>query len=223
VNKLVGMFSRFEWFDYRNERHLALIDARLNQNLLVGAAMVNLVGGNVDYAKGDTFIEAFLSLVPRILWPGKPVRAGSPEIVTRFTGMQFGDFTSVGVGQILEFYINFGRWGVILGLLSYGVVVRWVDWQAGKRLASGDGRGFVSWFLPGLALLNAGGSLVEVFGTAAASTLLVLAVNGWAISDRLAGMERRLAGKKHLRSADQASGVAQNGAPLARPNGLGTP
>ena len=77
----------------------------------------------------------------------------------------------------MEFYINFGTPGVIIGFLMIGVLIRVLDTIAALRLRDGDWQGFMSWFLPSISLLNVGGSLVEVFGTAAASIVLVTTVN----------------------------------------------
>lgn len=171
---LWSMFSRFELFDPHNDQHLEAIDDRLNQNFLVGAAEVNLNGGSVPFANGQTIGDAFLAMTPRIIWPDKPMRAGSPEIVSKYTGIEFAEGTSVGVGQVLEFYINFGRWGVLIGFFCLGWLIRWVDWHAAARLRNGDWLGFMSWFLPGLTLLQPGGSLVELTASFASSAVLVL-------------------------------------------------
>jgi hypothetical protein len=177
VNALSEMIQNFEWIDLNNERHLELIDIRLNQNFLVGAAKVNLLLGDVPFARGGTLWEAVLAVVPRILWPNKPVRAGSPEIVEQITGIPFNEETSVGVGQVMEFYVNFGRVGVLLGFFCMGTLLRIVDAAAARHLYRGDWAGFVTWFLPGLGFLQAGGSLIEVSGTVATCTLLVIVLN----------------------------------------------
>ena len=61
----------------------------------------------------------------------------------------------------MEFYANFGTPGVFIGFMIMGVVVTSFDWQAAERLARNDLHGFVLWFLPGIALLQVGGQLVE--------------------------------------------------------------
>jgi len=181
--QLDKMFSHFEWFDTRNESHLAAVDERLNQNYLVGLVIDNLNSGAVPYAKGSTFVEALEALVPRIIWPDKPVHAGSPAIVSNYSGLEFNEFTSVGVGQVMEFYINFGRWGVLLGFLGFGLIIRWLDQRAAKELRNRNMPGFIRWFLPVLAFMQVGGSLVEVAGTFAASTVLVFIINRFVIGN----------------------------------------
>jgi len=77
----------------------------------------------------------------------------------------------------MEFYISFGTLGVVAGFLIIGVLIRLVDTMAALHLYEGNWRGFMSWFVPSMSLLNVGGSLVEVFGTAAASLVMVAIVN----------------------------------------------
>ena len=66
---------------------------------------------------------------------------------------------------------------MVAGFLIMGVLIRIVDSIAALRLYEGDWQGFMSWFLPSLSVLNIGGSFVEVFGTAAASLVLVAVIN----------------------------------------------
>ena len=77
----------------------------------------------------------------------------------------------------MEFYINFGTFGVLAGFLIIGVLVRIGDTMAALHLYEGNWQGFMSWFVPSLSLLNVGGSLVEVFGSVAASVVMVFVVN----------------------------------------------
>src|SRR5438874_6658145 len=102
----------FEWFDATNADHLKRIDSRLNQNILVGAAVrwLDEMGG---YAHGDTLWDSLLALIPRALWPDKPIEAGSGSVVSQYTGIQFATGTSVGLGHVMEFYVNYGTVGVI--------------------------------------------------------------------------------------------------------------
>ena len=77
----------------------------------------------------------------------------------------------------MEFYANFGTVGVFFGFLVMGVLVTAVDWQAAERLARSDLHGFVLWFLPGIALLQVAGQLVELTASAAASLIIAMLVN----------------------------------------------
>jgi hypothetical protein len=168
--------ATFEWFDPANFEHLQRIDARLNQNFLVGAAVYQL-GQTQNFARGETLWDALLALIPRAIWPEKPITAGSGNLVSRYTGIDFASGTSVGVGQVMEFYLNFGTPGVVIGFIIMGVLVTAFDWQAAERLARNDLHGFVLWFLPGIALLQVNGQLVELTASAGASLVVALVVN----------------------------------------------
>lgn len=176
IDKVAETAATFELFDPGNPEHLQRIDGRLNQNFLVGAAVARLSETD-DYARGGTLWDAILALIPRALWPDKPITAGSGYLVTQITGIEFDKNTSVGVGQTMEFYANFGTLGVVIGFMIMGVVITTLDWQAGQSLARADLHGFVLWFLPGIGLLQVGGQLVELTASAAASVVAALLVN----------------------------------------------
>ncbi len=170
-------FADFEWFDLNNTRHLNAIDQRLNQNWIVGAAVENLARGKAEYQDGATLLDALIAPIPRILWPDKPVRAGSGNLVTDATGVAFSKNTSVGVGQVLEFYYNFGATGVILGSVLWGIALALLDGWASRYLLEGNSRRFTLFFLVGLGLIQPGGSLVDIAATSAAAVLAAFVIN----------------------------------------------
>ncbi len=174
VEQLYVTVSTSEWFDPYNSDQLTEIDRRLNQNYLVGSAVDFLASRPGDYANGETLWDAVIALIPRAVWADKPVVAGSADLVTRFTGIEFAEGTSVGIGQVMEFYVNFGILGVVLGFGVLGVLLSIIDATAGHRLSAGDWPSFALWYLPGLALLQVGGSLVEVTGSSAASLVATI-------------------------------------------------
>lgn len=171
VDQLSGTLKTFEWFDPQNESHLFLIDGRLNQNFLVGAGIEFLSGGYAKFALGQTVGNAVIALIPRVFWPGKPGTGGSGSLVSDYTGIEFAEGTSVGVGPVLEWYINWGTGGVLVGFLLLGTAIGIADVTAGRYLQEGDWRGFCTWYLPGLALIDVAGSLAEVIPSTAAGFL----------------------------------------------------
>jgi hypothetical protein len=192
VARLARTLSGIEWFDPTNPMHILRITGRLNQNYLVGAAADRMEAGTNDFANGETVWHAVLSLIPRAVWPEKPVRAGSPDIVSQYTGISFARGTSVGIGQVMEFYINFGSIGVVVGFMVLGTLLTMIDTWAGMRLWAGDWLQFAVWYLTGLAMIQAGGSLIEVVSSAGAALLAVLFVNKYVVRLRL-GPPRRVA------------------------------
>ena len=177
VNQITLTIADAEWFDPRLDAHLERIERRLNQNFLIGAAVVYLESGAVQYARGETFVDAVLALVPRAFWRNKTITAGSGQLVTTYTGIHFVDGTSVGIGQVMEFYVNFGTAGVIGGFMLVGFVLVLADRHAFHALSRGAIKPFTMWYLPGLSLLQIGGSLVEVTSTAAAGMVVATVLN----------------------------------------------
>jgi hypothetical protein len=177
ATQLSDTFAEMEWFDVYDVDHLRRIDSRLNQDYLVGAAMSHLSRGLSRFADGETFVDAAVSVIPRALWPDKPMSAGSGDLVATYTGFRFADGTSVGIGQVMECYINFGTTGVAVGFVVIGAVLAFVDRRAFHALKQGDVRRFTLWYLPSLSLLQVGGSLVEVTSSAAAAWLMAVMIN----------------------------------------------
>ncbi len=181
LTSVLGTVRETELFDPRNPNHLQRIELRLNQNYLVGASVEMLNSGAREPARGETVWQALQALVPRAIWPEKPVYAGSPGIVSNYTGLSFAAGTSVGVGQVMEFFINFRTLGVVIGFLVLGTLIGMFDAWAADRLWHGDWMQFAMWFLAGLGFIQAGGSLVEVMSTVAAGLLAAILVNKYVI------------------------------------------
>jgi hypothetical protein len=178
IDLISASIANFEWFDINNPSHLWRIDERLNQGYLVGLAVDRLERGDVAFGKGETVKDAFIALLPRMLWPDKGVAAGSSDIVSRYTGMEFMEGTSVGVGLVMELFVNFGAPGVWIGFAAFGALLIFIDERAHARLVEGDARTFAVWYLPGSSLLQlGGGSLVDASASAGAALVSVLLVN----------------------------------------------
>lgn len=179
-----GLFTRLETvadtfvnpllFDPRHAAHLYLIDGRMNQNGLVGRGIHFMNETKKDLAYGRTLAVALIAWVPRIIWPGKPTFGGSGNLVSEYTGMRFASGTSVGVGNVLELYINFGWAGVGVGLLVFGALVRHWDFKAATSLRGGNTWDYVFYHALGIAVLQPGGMWAEAAGACAAAALLVI-------------------------------------------------
>jgi hypothetical protein len=176
VDATLDIFQNFQWFDAGDFEQATAVDARLNQNYFVGLAALRIDEGVTSYLYGHTIWEGLEALVPRVLWPGKPVTAGSGEIVAQMTGLRLNENTSWGVGNIMEFEINFGMAGVVVGLFLLGGVLGWLDKKAAEAERCGDFTTTIFCFLPAVAMINPQGSLVEVFSGSAAA---LAACFGW--------------------------------------------
>ena len=167
--------ATMEWFNPKDSGHLERIDGRLNQATLVGEAVDNL-SQTGDFAHGSTIRDALLAFIPRLIWPGKPQTGGSGDLASRFTGREFAVGTSIGIGPVLEFYGNFGTWGVVVGFVFLGMLIRGLDICAGTALWNASWGQFALFYLIGISCLNVAGSLVEVSAGSAASFVVATAV-----------------------------------------------
>lgn len=166
----------FEWFTPDKPTHVQMVNGRMNQSLLVGAAVERLEMGHVEFANGQTLFDALLGVIPRIVWPDKPMKAGSGNIVSDFTGITFAGETSVGVGPVLELYLNFGQWGLLLGALFVGFCVGQCDARAGAALAQGHAWRCARWFLLGMPLILPLASLAEVVMSVASTVVMIVGI-----------------------------------------------
>jgi hypothetical protein len=177
VNTLYQTITTIEWFDLHNPDHLARITIRLDQNAQVGAAVEYIDLGLAHFAYGQTLIDGVVNLVPRVIWPSKPIVVGGAALVTRYTGVVFDPTTTVGVGNVMESYISFGTIGVLVWFTLLGAILARVDATAARHLRRGEWPRFVQWYVPGLSLLAVNGSIVELTSSVGAAIVVTLAVN----------------------------------------------
>jgi hypothetical protein len=169
VNTVVDTFTNLQLFDPYNRQHLVDLDDRLNQNYFVGLAARRIERGQVAYLKGESLWEGLLALVPRIFWPEKPVYGGSPQIVSKMTGLHFSSQTSIGVGNVMELQVNFGYPGIVVGFFVLGWAIGKLDLKAAIADRQGDLGTLILCFLPCVAMIQPNGSIVEITGGPAAA------------------------------------------------------
>jgi hypothetical protein len=176
VDAVANTFSDFKFFSTTEPSHLDALALRLNQNEFVGIAYERLQNKEVEFLQGRSFYEGLIALVPRALWPDKPVFGGSGSTVRDMTGLQLSETTSWGVGNVMEFYINFGLFSLVGGFLVLGFLIGWLDTRSVRALRGPEPEKAVLFFLPGVALVAPGGSMVELVAGPAAA---LLAAWGW--------------------------------------------
>jgi hypothetical protein len=186
LNQVSKLVTDFQLLDLSNEGHLNALDTRLNQNSLVGVGVIRHRDGEAELRYGATV--PLWALIPRAIWPEKPGVGGSGDLVSTFTGIKFAEGTSVGVGQVLEFYMNFGIPGVLFGFAVFGFLLMRLDQQMMYALTTGDINGLLIRALPGLALLQPMGSLLEILISAASAVV----VSRVLVHFKLLPMTRRL-------------------------------
>ncbi len=166
------VFREFQWFDTDSFIHLRLVDDRLNQNWIVGAAVEALDSGRTEFLNGESLGLALIAWVPRVIWVNKPSVAGSGNIVAGLTGITFDSSTSVGVGHVLELYGNFGFAFAMLGMFVIGFLLRGMDRVASVYLMRNDLVMWLRWVIPGIAITNVGGQFAETISGVAAFVVL---------------------------------------------------
>ena len=192
--RLVRVYSTFKEFEPFNPfeiDHLESLDIRFNKNHEVGRSVEYLSHPYNSYAKGETVGFALISWIPRIVWPNKPMIGGSADLVSRSTGMRVADGTSMGVGQILEFYFNFGKLGVVVGMCFLGCVIRYLDIHAAVCLKEENVVGFILWYLPLLVMIQPAGALSEVISSCVAAGLLSFGLNWYFKHFELRNLQER--------------------------------
>jgi len=173
IDKVQSIFKNFEWFDARNEEFSGAIDGRLNQNIFVGKTVYRITNGILQPLDGLSLWWGVASVVPRILWPDKPMTAGSMGMMSYLIGERLSVTTSFGLGQVLEAYANFKRTGVILCMFLLGWLIAELDLRCGRALRRGDWRTFSLYFIVIVPLICPEWSSIELFsGTAAAAVLV---------------------------------------------------
>jgi hypothetical protein len=102
--------------------NVSLNVTRLNQGWIIARVLWH-VPASEPYARGETIVaSAEATLLPRVLAPDKLV-VGGHEYFSRFTGVPLMPGTSMDLSVAGEMYANFGRFGGILAVLGYGVLL----------------------------------------------------------------------------------------------------
>lgn len=170
------------WFDARDPDHASYLDQRLNQNYFVGLSAARLADGDVAWFDGRSFVEGIIAFVPRLIWPEKPLIAGSGTLVSDLTGLNLSQDSSFGIGNVLEFYANFGWRSLIVGFLGFGWIFGRLDLSAAVAERTGRYRVLFSRYLVAIALIQPNGSIVELATGSAAAWFAALGC-GWLWSE----------------------------------------
>lgn len=73
---------------------------------------------------GEQTAGAFRHLVPRLVWPGKPLAPHDTIVTARFTGLTFSTlWASISIGYLGELYVDFGYCGALAAMLLIGFAI----------------------------------------------------------------------------------------------------
>jgi hypothetical protein len=128
---LLGSLMNAETFtaafstDLKNNESLIQTMHRLNQGWQTSKVYQH-VPGQVDFENGKEFINDIMSsFLPRFLWENK--RVVNDYLRFRYyTGYPLNKGTSMSLGVIGDFYLNFGKTGTVLAMFLFGYFIAWV-------------------------------------------------------------------------------------------------
>jgi hypothetical protein len=187
IGRIVDTVASFKFYDWNDRVQVRYVDIRMNQNYFVGLGIERHERGQIDLLYGGS-VE-WWAFIPRAVWPDKPDVGGGGDLITRLTGFRVAKGVSYGVGQPLEFYANFGWFGLIGGFVLLGFVLARLDQRLARAFRTGDLRGILLAGLPGIALLEPIDNALEIsVGLAAAfvvAHLLAKAAKSFGIVDGL--------------------------------------
>jgi hypothetical protein len=169
LERASALVTKFQLLDLDSPTHVTALDNRLNQNSFVGAGIISHEDGGMPFAYGATI--PLWALIPRVVWSSKPQVGGGGTIVSDFTGFRVAEGTSIGPGNVLEFYINFGIPGVLIGFFGLGYLLMRLDQGIMSSLAANDMPGLLLRAMPGLMLINPQGNLIEILVACVAAYL----------------------------------------------------
>jgi hypothetical protein len=105
---------------------------------------------------GDSLKHSIATLVPRVLWPNKPITAMQGiEFQQLFTGRWHDNRTSVGIGVFGEGYWIGGWWGVVLVSIGIGIQLAIMSNLVFLHERRGDVMAFIFCFLYGIITARA--------------------------------------------------------------------
>jgi hypothetical protein len=105
---------------------LQVTTERMNQVSTLAVVQV-LTPSVVPYWGGATYVDFYWSFIPRFLYPDKPGKILGQAFGHRYGLLNKSDnATSFNFPQLVEFYANFGIWGVAGGMLLLGFAQRMV-------------------------------------------------------------------------------------------------
>jgi len=156
------------WSDLQS---LDLLMIRLNQYIFVGKAIEMHTANPSLRLGGETIWVSAFAWIPRFLWPGKP-EMNTNQFMRDHTGIEFTDRAAFGNGPVMEYYVNFGWAGIVIGFLILGFVLARIDRRASLSLRSGRLLDFVKWFAVGIALIAPLTSLFFMVNTAIMTYLI---------------------------------------------------
>jgi hypothetical protein len=82
----------------------------------------------IPYWGGETYSTLTTSMIPRFLWPDKPVKVLGQAFGHRYSFIHASNkSTAINLPIMVEFFVNFGGVGVLVGMAIVGFIYRILD------------------------------------------------------------------------------------------------
>lgn len=112
--------------DIENNESLIQTMHRLNQGWQT-SKVIKHVPSRVDYQYGEEFFnDVFSSILPRALWANKRI-VNDYQRFNHYTGYSLNSSTSMSMGVVGDFYLNFGKIGTVIVLFLFGFFISKVN------------------------------------------------------------------------------------------------
>jgi hypothetical protein len=113
-----------------------LLGNYIGRNLIENAKtliIIKSIPEHLSYAFGRSYLDSFLILIPRSLFPDKATVNLDTVIGMTVFGCEAFGACAVPPGLIAESYLNFGVLGLPVMMLLCGCMTAWLDWKSAGR------------------------------------------------------------------------------------------
>jgi hypothetical protein len=115
--------TEFVATEMESEGWLAALVSRVSSVTQFGLVL-DRVPGAVPHENGRLLWRATKHiLAPRLLFPGKENLGTDSWMAEEYAGLKIGEDTSVGIGYMAEFYVDWGAWGMMPCLFGLGLLL----------------------------------------------------------------------------------------------------
>lgn len=131
--------------------------------------IINSVPDKLNYMWGESIVNSFTMFIPRDIFPNKSTVNLDTIVARDIFGEQSFGAGSIPPGLIAELYINFSWFGVILGAVLFGILIRVTEFF---YLKCSPGSLYFFFYLTTLALLG-----TSLLGSGLSSTIFTILFN----------------------------------------------
>jgi hypothetical protein len=168
VSLYAGLIER-EWLGSGNRKSGVVEESRWSAKkrlsmLLATAHYVEWTPYPLDYRNGSTLGYMVYGLIPRAVWPDKPIAQEANKLLPADYNVQTvanQNTTMFGVGHVAEAYVNFGITGIIPLFFLLGILYRIPQLLLERRRTTATVAIFVA---TAVAMAGIGSSISDAFG-----------------------------------------------------------